>query len=108
MERVDLDQDDITGFAFIDQRKERRVAHVAAVPIGLAVDFDSLEKERQAGRGHHAVERDRRFPKDFRPAGADVGRGQKDFEATRAVDPVEVDAAGDDVANGLKSNGLIS
>ena len=98
MERVDLDQDDITGFAFVDQREQCRVAHITAVPIGFAVDFDSFEHERQTGRSHHAVERDCRFPEDFRPAGADVGRCQKHLDATRVVDPVEIDAAGNHLA----------
>ena len=45
----------MSSAAPVEQRKQRRVAHIAAVPIGLAVDLDGLEQRRQAGRGHDMV-----------------------------------------------------
>jgi hypothetical protein len=48
----------------VEERVERRVAHVAAIPVGLEppgsgiVDLDRLEERRQAGRGEQRVGRD--------------------------------------------------
>ena len=42
---------DVARAAAVDQREDGRVAHVAAVPIGLAADLDGLEHEGQAARG---------------------------------------------------------
>jgi hypothetical protein len=52
---VDLHQQQVVGRALGDQRQQRRVAGVAAVPVGLAVDLHRLEQQRQAGRGQHHV-----------------------------------------------------
>src|SRR5215469_8095066 len=102
IKRVDLDHDDIARIAFVDQRKEGRIAHIAAIPVGFSVDFHRLEKERQARRRHDAVEVDARLPKDLWPTGADIGRGQEQLEIARIVDGVEVDARGDNVTQWIE------
>src|SRR5215204_1505666 len=42
LDRVDLDQHDVVRASLVEQREQRRVAGVAAVPIGLAADLDRL------------------------------------------------------------------
>ncbi len=54
--RIDLDNYDVAGLGLIDERENRGVAHVAAIPIGLAIDFNRLEQKRQAGRRHGGVD----------------------------------------------------
>src|SRR5271156_1598890 len=39
--RRNVNHNDVTGFAFIDQREERRIPRIAAIPIIFAVNFDS-------------------------------------------------------------------
>ena len=57
LQRVDLDQQQVLGLRRADQRIKGRIAHVAAVPIGLTVDLDGAEQMRQAGRGDDHVGR---------------------------------------------------
>src|SRR5271169_709848 len=102
VERVDLDHDDVAGIAFVDEREEGRITHVTPIPISLAVDFDGFEHKWKTSRRHHAVEPNPGLPENFRPAGADIGRGQKDFEAPRVIDRVEVDRLTDDVAKRIE------
>ncbi|MBV8335743.1 MAG: hypothetical protein JO358_09965 [Alphaproteobacteria bacterium] len=40
--RVDLDHDNFAGIAFVDEREQRRITHIAAVPISLAINFPRL------------------------------------------------------------------
>ncbi len=74
-QRVDVHDDDVAGLAVIDQRKKCGIAHVAAVPIGLALDLHGLEQERQAGGGERAVGAHLVALEHLHFAGADVGRG---------------------------------
>src|SRR5260221_110851 len=55
LERIDVDNDDITTVAAIDQREDRRIAHIAAVPIMLATNLDGLKHEGQSTRGKTAI-----------------------------------------------------
>lgn len=57
-QRIDLNDHQVLAVHVVDQRKQRRIATVAAVPVGLAVDLHRWEHERQAGRGHHRIHRD--------------------------------------------------
>src|SRR5271167_1512371 len=50
VERVDLDQDDVVGIAFVDEREEGRITHVTPIPIRLAIDFDGFKHEWQTSR----------------------------------------------------------
>jgi len=54
-DRIDLHDDDVFGAGFIEERPERRIAGIAAIPIGRAGDLDSLEQTRQAGRSHDVI-----------------------------------------------------
>src|SRR5579863_10026740 len=49
VEWIDGDEKSVLRLALADERGDRRVAGVAAIPIGLAIDLDRLEKSRKAG-----------------------------------------------------------
>ena len=48
LERIDLNQDEISGIGLINEGKERRVTHIAAIPICLSIDFDGMRQKGQA------------------------------------------------------------
>ena len=92
LDRIDVDDQHVRRVAAIDQREDRRIAHVAAVPIGLAVDLDGLEQERQAGRGHDRVDRQLVVGEHLDLAGAHIGGADVELQRTaRHADRVEVD-----------------
>ena len=53
----------VAAVAVVDERENGRIAHVAAIPEMLAVDFHSLEQEGQAGRGQNRIGGNFRFSK---------------------------------------------
>ena len=65
----------------IDKRKQAGVAHESAIPIGLAINFHSLEGLRQAGRGEHSIERDIAILENSDVTGLNIGRRQKQLDA---------------------------
>ena len=97
LHRVDLDDDDVVGFRRLQERKHRRVAHVAAVPVRHAVDLDGAKQQRQRRRRHHHVRVDLVAREDVRAAGVHVGGGNEQFEFA-AAHRVEIDEAVDQVA----------
>src|SRR6266849_7437993 len=52
--RVDVNHDDVRGLAAVDQRKESRIAHIAAVPKIFSLDLDRLGEKWQARGREHA------------------------------------------------------
>ena len=89
--RVDVDHDHVRRLAVVDQRVDGGVAHVAAVPIGLAVDLDRLRHERQASRRQDGVRRHLGAGEDPDLAGPDVRRRQEQLDRRAAVEPLEID-----------------
>ena len=55
LDRIDRHDQRVLRGAFAHERRHGRVAGIAAIPIGLAVDLDRLEQRRQAGRGEEDV-----------------------------------------------------
>src|SRR6202521_3804537 len=53
--RIGLHQQNVVGARGAEQRKQRRIADVAAVPVGLALDLDGVEEEREARGRHHPL-----------------------------------------------------
>ena len=97
LHRIDLNQDGIAGFAFPHQRRDRRIARIAAVPIDLAVDLDGLKQRRQAGRSEQHVGRDLAVAEHPAAAGADIGGGHEQLDR-RLRQAVEIDAFGQNAA----------
>jgi hypothetical protein len=77
LDRVDRDQNGVMRFALPHQRGQRRIAGIAAVPVGLAVDLDRLKHRRQAGRREQDVRRHRVVLEHFASAGANVSGGDE-------------------------------
>ncbi len=96
--RIDLDQDHVERVALAHQRRDRRIADVAAVPIGLAVDLDRLEHRRQAGRGEQHVGRDVLVAEHAAAPGVDIGRGDEELDRGLA-EMSEIDALLEQVAD---------
>ena len=92
LDRIDGDQDRVVRHAFLDQRRHGRIAGIAAVPIGLAVDLDRLEHGRQAGRGEQHVGRQLGVAEHARPSGAHVGRRDEELDRRRG-EAREIDRA---------------
>ena len=97
LDRIDLHEDRIVRLTFAHQRRDRRIAGIAAVPIVLAVDLDGLEHGRQAGRGEQHVGRDLAVAEHAAVAGADIGGGDEQLDR-RSREPLEIDRLGQDVA----------
>src|SRR5271170_3986880 len=47
-EWIDMNDDDVAAVAPVNERKDRRISHVPAVPVMLAVNLDRLKHQRQA------------------------------------------------------------
>ena len=105
-QRIDVHDHHVGRGAFVDQRKDRRVAHVAAVPVGLAVDLHRLEQERQAGRGHHRVGRDLGIPEHAHLARAHVGGAQEQLDRRAGAQAREVDRLLEDVLQRVEVQGI--
>ena len=78
LDRIDLHQENIVRPGIVEEREERRIAHIAAVPIGHAVDLDGTERGRQAGRGHEVVGGEFLAAKHLDLAGPDIRRRNED------------------------------
>src|SRR5580692_5647549 len=68
-QRIDLYHHHVLGRGGAEKREDDRIAEIAAVPIGHAVDLDGAEQERQASRGHHRIGGDLVARKNAYPAG---------------------------------------
>ena len=88
--RVDRDDGDViwqTGFI---ERKEGRVAGIAAVPIGIRADIHRLKHGWQAGRGQERLGRDVIACEDADAAGADIGGPDKEARTFSMADAGKV------------------
>ena len=88
--RIDLHQDRVLRGAFADQRRDGRIACVAAVPVFVAVDLDGLEHGRQAGGSQQHVGGDLGIAKHAAAPGAHIGGGDEQLDR-RLRQPLEVD-----------------
>src|SRR5262249_28566727 len=90
--------ENVGRLARIDQREQRRVSHIASVPIVLAVNFDSLIKERQTGRCKHTMCGDLPVGEDLDLSRAHVGCGQEQLYCRTLPQPLEIDGLSDELA----------
>ena len=63
-----------------EERKDHRIAEIAAVPIRHAVDLDGAKQERQAGRSHHRIGGDLLARKNAHAAGLHIGRRNENLQ----------------------------
>ena len=80
------------------QRVERRVAEIAAVPIGHPVDFHGLEHRRQAGRGHQVIDGQALALEHRELAGPDIGRRDEQARGLGLAQALEIDLLGERLA----------
>ena len=97
LDRVDGNENRVLRFALADERGQRRIAGIAAVPIGLAVDLDRLEHRRQTGRGEQDVGRHGVVLEHLAASGAHIGRGDEEMDRRLRQD-LEIDQLGKDLA----------
>ncbi len=95
---VELDDDEVVGLGFGNQREEWRIGGEAAVPVGDTVDLHGVVHEGQAGRGEDGIDGDRRLAEDPGAAGLDIGGADEELGGGAAVDGVEVEHLADDAA----------
>src|SRR5262245_7599039 len=88
---IDVNHDDVAGFASVDQRKQGRITHVSPVPEMFAVDLDRLAEVRQARGGEHVLCANLLVGEDPDLARAYVGRAQKELDYAFAAQPLEID-----------------
>ena len=95
------------GIAFADQRRDGRIAGIAAVPVCLSIDFDRLVHRGKTGRGKQHVRSDLAITEDASATGAHLRGGDEQLDR-RAGEPVEIDALGQNVAQRIEAPGLRS
>ena len=105
LDGIDGDEDGVLGIQLADERGDGRVAGIAAVPIGLAVDLDRLEHGGQAGRGEEYVRREILLPEDAAAPGVDVGGGDEQLDR-RLADAVEIDELLQNLAERVLAAGI--
>ena len=96
-QRIDLHHQHVGAVHPAQQRKDRRVAGVAAVPVRHAVDLDGAKHVGQRGRRHHRVGGDLLAREHAELAGVHVGRRDEQPQLLALADRVEVDEAFDQV-----------
>src|SRR4051794_2505554 len=90
----------------MDQRMDRGIAHVAAVPIGLALDLDRREQERQAGGSQQGIDRDLVAREDLQLALLHIGRGDVETDILVLAQDVEIDDPEQRFPQGIVASGI--
>ncbi len=78
-DRVDLNKNGVLRFALPDEGGDRRIAGIAAVPVGLAVDLYGLEHGWKTGRGEQNVRRYGAVLEHVTAASPDIGGGDEEL-----------------------------
>ena len=97
LDRVDRNENGVLRFALPDERRDRGIAGIAAVPVRLAVDLDRLKHGRQTGRGEQNVRRNGVVLEHVTAAGPHIGGGDEELDG-RLRQPLEIDEVGQNVA----------
>jgi hypothetical protein len=87
---IDGDEKRILRLAFADERRDRGIAGIASIPIGLALNFNGLEQGRQTRRRQKNVGRNLGVAKNAPASGPDIGGRDKQFDLS-ARDLREID-----------------
>ena len=87
----------ILGCGRAKERKNNRIAEIAAVPVRHAVDFDGAKQQWQAGRGHYRVGRYLVAREDSHMPGLHIGRRDEELQIGIGAQCFEIDKALDQV-----------
>ena len=99
--RIDLDDQNIRARRSAQDWHERRIAHIAAVPVMLTFDFDRLKQEWQAGGRHDDVRRDLVALKNPATPCLHIGCRDEQFQILAPAHFVEIDQVGNHRAEGI-------
>ena len=102
VQRGQQHEQDVGRRAVVEQRKDRRVGAVAAIPVGLAVDHHGAVDVGQAGRGEQRVDRQFMVVEDAQLARVGVGRRDEQLDRAVLAQTLEIDLRRDDVAQGVE------
>src|SRR5947209_8048013 len=92
LDGIDVNDNDILRSLPIDERKNGWIAHIAAVPIELPIDFHGLKERRQTSRRQHRIDRNGWRLEYLELAGSNIGRIEEQASSVRrAVQLGEVD-----------------
>ena len=105
LDRVDLDDEHVIARRVIKKRPERRVAHIPAIPIGNAINFDGLEHEWQTGRGQDVIDGQLRLVEHLGATCLDVRGRNKHLEHARAH-AVKVDSLLQQIPQWIEIQGI--
>ena len=86
----------ILRLALPDERRDRGIARIAAVPVGFAVDLDGLEHRGQTSRGEQNLRCNSVVPEDPTASGPNIGRSDEEFDR-RLRQALEIDQIGQDL-----------
>ncbi len=103
---IDHDEHHIGPGAVENHREDRRVPHVAAVPIILAVNLDSLKQGWQAGGGKHGIDAHVGMIERAQPVGHDVAGADKELHLAGMTQLLEVDLCGENFAQRMAAGGI--
>ena len=81
----------VAGFAFVEQRINRRIGGIASIPVRFTVDLDRPGHLRQAGRGQNGVGADLWRAEQPHLARIGVGRGNVELDRAFALKTFEID-----------------
>src|SRR5579883_760363 len=90
-DRADLHDDEIRAGAFVDDRPERRIAEIAAIPIRLSVDHHRLIHLRNTGRSQERLDGEVAAVEDARLAAIDIGGGDEELQRLAVAQHGDVD-----------------
>src|SRR6185503_17096932 len=88
---IDLNQQQVLCICCADQRVERWIADITAIPIRLTIDLDGAEKVRQACRGYDHVGGHFLAAEYVQLSGSHVGRRDKQLQVLGRPDRLEID-----------------
>ena len=90
-DRIDLNEQHVLGLGRAEEREDRWIAEIAAIPIGHAVDLDRPKQQRQAGGRQDDTGVDLLMRENAQPPGLHVGGANEQLRGRGFPDGVEID-----------------
>ncbi len=92
-QRIDLNEQHVLGLGRVEQREDRWIAEVAAIPVRHAVDLDRPKQQRQAGGRQDDIGADLVMRENAQPSGMHIGGADEQLRGLGFPDGVEIDEA---------------
>src|SRR4029077_10025621 len=97
LDGIAQDEDHVGGNAIVDDWENRRVTHVTAIPIILAINLDRLKQRWQARRGEHGINGYLAVLEHAQSVGDDVACANKELHLVGLAERFEVDLLAEDI-----------